>query len=109
MQSGRYFIGLDTLGDTTGFSFTVSGTGEVKTMGDEVADSANLLLRSALPQKAHLIIFKNGEKFADENDAVEFTFKPNGPGEYRAEAYLETLSDPFDKMPWIISNPIYVK
>jgi hypothetical protein len=36
-------------------------------------------------------------------------FEPQGPGEYRVEVYRELLGSPFDKMPWIISNPIYVR
>jgi hypothetical protein len=30
-------------------------------------------------------------------------------GTYRVEVYRDDLGSPFDKMPWIISNPIYVR
>jgi hypothetical protein len=30
-------------------------------------------------------------------------------GTYRVEVYQDGLGSPFDKMPWIISDPIYVK
>jgi len=33
----------------------------------------------------------------------------DGPGVYRVEVYREDLGEPFSKMPWIMSNPIYVR
>jgi hypothetical protein len=41
-----------------------------------------------------------------DND-VQFTVTE--PGAYRVEAYRSGLDAPFDTIPWIISNPIYVR
>jgi hypothetical protein len=36
-------------------------------------------------------------------------FDARDPGAYRVEVYRDDLGQPFDKVPWIISNPIYVR
>jgi hypothetical protein len=124
LKYGRAFIGIDALGDTTGFSFTAKHTYErdnrtllnpdaVAYMGDVVELTPNLRLEAKAPQSARVVILRNG--------IVAGTFAPTGefitdgalmvtePGTYRVEVYLDQLGSPFDQMPWIISNPIYVR
>jgi hypothetical protein len=109
LKNGRAFIGFDVLGDTGGFSFTAENAGESKTMGDEISASENTILKVAAPQTARFVIFKNGEKAFEIGGNREVVFPVREPGTYRVEVYHDALSAPFDKMPWIISNPIYVK
>jgi len=109
LKNGRVFIGLDALSDTEGFSFTAENGAETKTMGDEIALTENSNLIIAAPQTARFIIFKNGEKIYEETGAARINFPIKEKGTYRAEVYLDALGEPFDKMPWIISNPIYVR
>jgi len=109
LKNGRVFVGLDVLSDTKGFSFTAENGAETKTMGDEIALTENLNLKIAAPQTARFVIFKNGEKIHEETGAAQINFPIKERGTYRAEVYLDSLGEPFDKMPWIISNPIYVR
>lgn len=79
-------------------------------MGDEISfteNQTNLKINS--PQTARIVIFKNGEKVLETADNKEVAFNVKEKGTYRAELYLDSLGSPFDKMPWIISNPIYIK
>ncbi|MCY7344656.1 MAG: hypothetical protein LH614_00395 [Pyrinomonadaceae bacterium] len=109
LKNGRTFIGLDVLGDTNGFNFTAENAKESKTMGDEIALGDNTNLKVSAPQNARFVIFKNGEKVGEESGVAQIGFPVKEKGTYRAEVYLDSLGAPFDKMPWIISNPIYVK
>ena len=109
LKNGRVFVGLDILSDTNGFSFTVENGAESKTMGDEIDFADDLNLKVSAPNIARFVIFKNGEKFHEETGAAQITLPIKEKGTYRAEVYLDSLGETFDKMPWIISNPIYVR
>jgi hypothetical protein len=109
LKNGRLFVGLDVLSDTEGFSFTAENGAESKTMGDEIALAENLNLKIAAPQTARFAVFKNGEKIHEEKDALQINFHVKEKAAYRVEVYLDSLGAPFNQMPWIISNPIYVK
>jgi len=110
LKNGRAFIGFDCLSDTGGFSFTAENTGESKTMGDDISlAEGGVNLQTAAPQIARFVIFKNGEKVFEEKEKTQISFRAAEKGAYRIEVYLDTLGAPFDRTPWIISNPIYVK
>jgi hypothetical protein len=108
LKNGRVFIGLDVLSDTKGFSFAAENGADAKTMGDEIALTENTNLKINAPQTARFVIFKNGEKIHEETGAAQVNFRVKEKGTYRTEVYLDALGEPFDRMPWIISNPIYV-
>lgn len=105
VRAGRFFTGFDAIGDTTGFRFSAGD----KTFGDEIPLSPVLTLDVSAPQKARIVTLKNGAKFDEQTDAQNATIKPDGPGVYRVELYLDGLGTPFSEMPWIMSDPIYVR
>ena len=109
LKSGRVFVGLDALSSTKGFSFTAENGAESKLMGDEITLTENINLKISAPQVARFVVFKNGEKVHEEKDSAQINFPIKEKGTYRTEVYLDALGEPFDKMPWIISNPIYVR
>ena len=109
LKKGHSFVGLDVLGDTKGFSFTAENGAESKIMGDEIALASGVKLRADAPLAARFIIFKNGRKIFEAANTTEIVFETKETGAYRVEVYLDALGSPFDKMPWIISNPIYVR
>jgi hypothetical protein len=109
LKSGRAFIGFDTLSDTSGFSFAAENGTELKIQGDEINLQSGVRLKAVSPQKARFIIFRNGGKVYEAGESSEIVFDAKEKGAYRTEVYLDSLGSPFDKMPWIISNPIYVK
>lgn len=109
LKDGHCFIGLDVLSDTNGFSFSAENGKEQKIAGDEIALTENFKLNAFAPQTARFVIFKNGEKVFEETGVAQINLPVKEKGTYRAEVYLDSLGAPFDKMPWIISNPIYVR
>jgi hypothetical protein len=109
LGKGRYFTGFDVLGDTAGFMFAAEGGASRAVMGDEIAYAQGMKLKLAAPEAARFVVYRNGEKFAETADVTEASFEIAEKGTYRAEVYLDALGAPFDKMPWIMSNPIYVR
>jgi len=109
LKKGHCFIGFDVLSETKGFLFTAENGAELKIMGEEIALTESVNLKIIAPQNARFIIFKDGERVFEESDKTEIIFHTKEKGTYRTEVYLDSLGTPFDKMPWIISNPIYVK
>jgi hypothetical protein len=109
IKLGHFYIGLDAFGDPSGFSFTAEASGETKLMGDEVESSDELTLKVTAPVKVRAVVYKNGEIFQERSETTDFSFKPDTPGVYRVEAYLEQIGTGGERMPWIISNPIYVR
>ncbi len=108
IRRGRLFTGFDVIGDTTGFSFSSFSRSQKNVMGDEVEFEHAPSLLVVSPSKARIVVLKDGEKFHEEFGR-ETTAKPDAPGVYRVEIYLDQLGSPFDNLPWIISNPIYVR
>ncbi|CAN5694253.1 hypothetical protein BH18ACI1_BH18ACI1_00810 [soil metagenome] len=109
LRNGHTFIGFDVLSDTKGFSFSAENGAESKIQGDEISVAQGVNLKSSAPQNARFVIFKNSEKVFEADETAEINFQTREKGTYRVEVYLDALGSPFDKTPWIISNPIYVK
>lgn len=109
LKNGHTYIGFDCLSDASGFSFSAENGAEQKIQGDEIAVKNGVKIRAAAPQVARFVIFKNGEKVFESAENTEAVFETKETGTYRTEVYLDALGSPFNKMPWIVSNPIYVK
>ena len=108
--AGRFFIGFDAIGDTSGFSFLAHGiavTGPEFFMGESAPWLSELRVISPLPSR--LIVYKDGQRIHEANGISTFNSQQVDNGVYRVELYRDDLGPPFDKMPWIISNPIYVR
>jgi hypothetical protein len=109
LKNGHSFVAFDVLGDTTGFSFSAENGAQNQIMGDDVALSQGVKLKAASPVPTRFVFFKNGEKFFESPVTVETAVDIKESGTYRVEVYQDGLGSPFDKIPWIISDPIYIK
>ncbi len=126
LRRGNAYAGFDVLGDTSGFQFWaessdgnvqppasagVTDTGNVgrRIMGDEIALGDGVKLSAAVPVPSRMVVLRNGVKVAESPETREFSLNITETGTYRVEAYLDRLGEPFDKAPWIMSNPIYVR
>jgi hypothetical protein len=116
IKAGRFFVGFDVLGDTSGFSFEGTLGRDFSPMGSDLSmmpaainEFPQGMLRGSSPNQARFVLFRNGEKVFEKADAWDFEFYPKQAGTYRIEVYRDKNGPPFDKMPWIFSNPIYVR
>jgi hypothetical protein len=102
VRAGHCFIGFDVLSNTSGFAFEAENG---KIQGDEISLKPETRLRVRSPLPARIVILKNGSTWIDETGIASKDVAVTEPGVYRAEIYLPQLGN----LPWIISNPIYVK
>lgn len=109
LKNGRAFIGFDVLGDTRGFFLTAETEAGKKIIGDEIKLQNVVKLKAQAPQAARFVFYKNGERVFESNETTEAVFETKDSGAYRVEVYLDRLGSPFDRMPWIISSPLYVR
>ena len=107
IRQGDFFIGLDALGDTTGFVFRKQFAAYPIDNPQHVDSFTSFEAKA--PFKARFVFFRNGEKVAERPDSATAELRDPRLGVYRVEVYRDDLGPPFDKMPWIISNPIYVR
>lgn len=125
LKAGRSFVGFDAVGNTVGFRFEAASASPRDadenriSFGGEISHVGGFSLSVTVPQKARTVVLRNGEPYTgsvtNNNTAtldeipVSVKYYLDQPGTYRVEVYLDQLGPPFDKMPWIISNPIYVR
>ena len=105
----RFFAGFDVLSDSSGFRFTADAAGISANMGDEMPLSGGMTLRASSPVPARFVFLRNGERFSESGLTGSTGVPIDQPGTYRVEVYLDQLGAPFNGMPWILSNPIYVR
>jgi hypothetical protein len=103
LRHGHAYVSFDVLGYVGQFAFYAQD-GAVKTMmGDDVALTPGLILKTELPDKADkIVILHDGAKDAAADNADHLDFAPKSPGAYRVVAYRRGY-------PWIMSNPVYVR
>jgi hypothetical protein len=113
LKNGNAYIGFDILGDTTGFSFTAETSSDKKIMGESIPGEGSMpqdvTLKIKVPLKSNILIIRNGESINATAGQNEISYPVKEKGVYRVEVYLDALGSPFDKTPWIISNPIYIR
>jgi hypothetical protein len=109
LKSGNSYIAFDTIGDPKGFGFWASHGLVGKQMGDELAVIDGSVAKMVSPIPARFVLFRDGQRYFEEANIKEATVPLKDPGAYRVELYLDQLGSPFDRVPWILSNPIYVR
>jgi acetyl esterase/lipase len=109
LAGGHYYLAHDWLCDPTGFTFVATNYFGAFDMGDNVpmlgpiTGEANLEVHLPIPAKIKL--FRDDKVVAEANDS-KLHYGTSDAGVYRLEASL--LIDGYD-IPWIRSNPIYVR
>ena len=110
LREGRFFIGSDYLNPSTGFRFSAINTvnsEEEFLMGCEVAHSNYTALRILSPSSRGLIrVIKNGKEVYQSREQL-LVFKVLKPGTFRVEVQWTLRTG--KTIPWIYSNPIYVR
>jgi hypothetical protein len=103
LAQGRGYMALDALAPGGGFSFSVEGEGRRWTMGETVPLGPGLVARvgGRLPPQARIALLRDGEPYAEGRGSLLADVRQRGV--YRVEVRL-----PWWKVPWVLSNPIYV-
>lgn len=107
LRRGNFFIGSDHLDPARGFRFSAFNGDEEVNMGGEILRTPQTVLRIISPSNRGLVrIICNGELVYESRKKV-IIFKVLQAGVFRVEIYrCPRLGKP---VPWIFSNPIYVR
>lgn len=103
IKNGRSFVGFDVFADTTGFRV------EAVDLFEEGVSPNHSGFRIQSPIPARIVVLRNGQKLIEDSNTTLVEVDLSRWDVCRVEVYLDQLGPPFDKMPWIISNPIYVR
>lgn len=107
LEAGHAYVAFDSLVTATGFDFayTAPGGRAGAVMGDELPFRSGGLLEAKAPVESVLRLLRNGRQvFEQQGRSLRYAVPQ--PGVYRVEAHLKVRGK---LMPWIYSNPIYLR
>ncbi len=110
LQHGRFYNAVDSAAQANGFEFWAQKDTLRIYMGEEtVLDSpVTLQVRSPFPFPQEIHLIHNGKKIAVSPEE-KLTHKSKDAGFYRVEVYLKLYTPLHKEIPWILSNPIYLR
>ena len=105
LEAGHGYVAFDSLVTASGFDFSYRAVDQHFIMGDEAPLSPQGVLSVDLPVSALISLERNGVPVAQAHD-TQLRYTPTEPGVYRVEVFLDYDGT---ALPWIYSNPIYLK
>ena len=110
LRKGSFYNAIDAAAKARGFRLWGESADERIPMGGNIVTDSSISLHVKAPfpflTEAHLLHDGN-VVFRSSKD--EFIYETEKPGHYRVEVYLKERS-PLDKnVPWILSNPIFLR
>lgn len=116
LEGGRSYCGIEAFGPAGGFRFTATTTSGTTQMGGDVPLASSPVMRvdllySTWPGTVRPAMVCQGTSVPLEESPVtggrRFEYRPASPAACRVE--VEVGDSAGAAMPWIVSNPIYVK
>lgn len=112
LRSGAFYNSIDAAQPATGFRFWAEKGKEIYPMGSlvEIKPGEIVWLRIKTPALTPglTILIHNGRKIFTTSER-EISFQPLEAGFYRVEVYLQEGSILPKELPWIVSNPIFLR
>lgn len=112
LKEGRFFNAIEAAGAGRGFRFWAEGEKAKFAMGSSIrlqpeAD-LDLHIRAPFSSSVEILLIRDGRAISrfEERD---ITFSIREPGTYRVEVYLMEWSPLSEDIPWIVSNPIFIR
>ncbi|MFM2095747.1 MAG: hypothetical protein RIS70_2871 [Planctomycetota bacterium] len=105
LDEGRAFVAFDWLADATGFDMQIVNGNQRLVMGKQNPWRSGMELHAHAPLAGHWRVVRNGQ-LIHESQGSSLTLTLTEPGVYRCEVWLDVAGD---RMPWILSNPIYLQ
>ncbi len=110
LKNGRFFNVVDAAASGGGFRFTAVRGKEKWEMGRSLRFSPGLVLhvQAAFAAKKCIHLLRNGEMIS-ESRGDSLQLRAPSPGVYRVEVYLRGRTPLGKDIPWIVSNPIFLR
>jgi hypothetical protein len=112
LRLGRFYNAVDAARPAEGFHYWAEEGGEKFPMGITLpfrkASAVRLRASAPFPFAAETCLLRNGETIMRTKEK-ELSYSPDRPGAYRVEIYLQSWSPLAGDIPWIVSNPIFLR
>lgn len=123
LRHGHFYNAVEAVADARGFRFAAeagggkgagSGSARAYRMGDTIAAAGAaerpvlFEIRAPFPFRKEVRLLRDGRLIASSRDDI-VRVPSEGPGVYRVEVYLEERTPLGPDIPWIVSNPIYLR
>jgi hypothetical protein len=114
LRGGRFYSAFDGLAAAAGFRFEAHRDGVVALMGETVRSGQGWALETRVPPVGETVVrvVRDGAVVLETSGPGPVRLPAAAPGVYRVEVDLAVNLFPITtarRMPWIFSNPIYVR
>jgi len=110
LRKGKFYNAIDAAADPSGFRYSAKKNEKIRPMGEILMLDSPVTLRIKTPfpfaKEVHLI--HNGNTIL-RSPKKRISFKTKNPGTYRVEVYLKEKTPLNKNVPWIVSNPIFLR
>lgn len=110
LRKGRFYNAIDAAARAKGFVFVAKKANKIVPMGGSIQPDSPVTLEVDAPYsfRREIDLIRNGKRIASSRTET-LSYETTEPGIYRVEVFLRERT-PLDKsIPWIISNPIFLK
>ena len=110
LRKGRFYNSIHAAAHAHGFRFWGEKEQEVMPMGSTILSNSpvTLHIKAPFPFAREIHLIHNGKSLFSSTEE-KTSYKASQPGTYRVEVYLRARSPLGKKIPWIISNPIFLR
>jgi hypothetical protein len=110
LREGRFYNAIDGAARAKGFRFWAKAGGRTIPMGavSKYTSPLTIHIRVPFPFSKDVRLLRNGKKILHSQEE-SLTYEVRVPGVYRVEVYLKEKSPLAKDIPWILSNPIYLR
>jgi hypothetical protein len=110
LRKGRFYNAIDAAAHARGFAFWGEKGEEKIQMGSTafLGSPVTLHIRAPFPYAKEVHLIHNGEHILHSPDE-ETSYTASAPGTYRVEVYLRERTPLSREIPWIVSNPIFLR
>jgi len=110
LRKGRFYNSIHAAANAYGFRFSGEEGGKTVLMGSTVMLDSPVTLNINAPfpfaKEVHLV--HNGKKIFSSNEE-SVSYEAAHPGTYRVEVHLTERSPLGKNIPWVVSNPIFLR
>lgn len=110
LRKGKFYNAIEAASEARGFRFWAEQGNQTVSIGETLVSNSLVLFRIETPfpfaKETHL--FHNGKILLRSRENSLF-YESAQPGNYRVEVYLQGKSPLSKNIPWIVSNPIFLK
>lgn len=110
LRRGKFYNAIDAASEANGFKFWASSGEKIALTGETLFfdSQATLRIEAPFPFAKEVLLLLNGEIVLRSREK-SISYESGQAGFYRVEVYLKERSPLARNVPWIVSNPIYLR